>query len=273
MTMPTILRNPMLLITTLCALSGACDAPGDVDDPPEITDVDGLTLKTWENRVEGSFTRGEATIEFVLERDGDLRSAELRASDGSPLLESVVADGQETVTLFGGRAVLSGLAGAPEPDVEGDPAAQGELMAMPEAACIGQLHAALAEAGVDPVLLGAEPTDDEVVPRLYNDGKYWNMAPYESILVGTWGWLTYTHIAVRWDYVPPNLPPGPAYGAGAVPLPWIPTACARFKAGLGGWANICTAINTETIQAYQFWGALLTVQNIDPSVTLKVRTY
>lgn len=144
---------------------------------------------------------------------------------------------------------------------------------MPEATCIRELHVALEEAGVDPVLLGTEPADDEVTPRLFHDGKYWNLGPWESVVVGTWGWITYTHIAVRWDYVAPNLPPGPAYGAGAQPLPGIPTACVRFKAGFGGWANICPTVNSEKIQAYQFWGALLTVQNIDPNVTLKVRTY
>ena len=49
----------------------------------------------------------------------DQRAAVLSASDGSPLLESEARTGHETVTLFGGRAVLSGNP-AGEPHVEGD---------------------------------------------------------------------------------------------------------------------------------------------------------
>jgi hypothetical protein len=241
-------RSSLLLLASLCTLLPGCDVPEDYDTPAvEVTDVDGLTLKILGNRVEGSFTRDEATIDFVIEGGDEIRTAVLTASDGSPLLESVAEAGHETVTVLGGRAVLSGDPRSPEPNIEGDRHAYDELRAMPEATCIRELHAALTEAGVDPVLLGAESVaQEEVNPRLYNDGTWWVLGPKESILVGTWGWLTYTNISVRWDYVPPVYNPVPW----ALPLP----TCVRFQAGFGGWSNICVWANSQTTQAYQFWG-------------------
>lgn len=244
----------LALAAGLCTLPLGCDAP--LDAPlavgPEETGVDGLTLAVGDDRVEGSLVRGDATIDFVIERDGPVRTARLSASDGAPLLESIAEAGEETVTLFGGRAVLTGDP-AGEPHVDGDASALDELKAMPEATPIAELHAALEEAGVDPVLLGAEPADDEVAPRLYNDGTYWNLDYGESVTVGTWGWITYTTIVMR------------HYN-------WLPI-CVQFKAGLGAWADFCGPALVENKRSYQFWGALLTIKNQNPFINVKVRTY
>jgi len=244
---------------TLCAVLSApmfgCDDPQntDQDASEQFAEVDGLTLTMQDDRVAGSFTRGEATIDFVIERDGAVRIAHLSASDGSPLLDSVAEAGRETVTLLGGRATLSGDP-VGEPEVEGDPTALDELRAMPEGLPIAELHLALEEAGVDPVLLGAEMADDEVAQRLYYESGYWNLGYGESLQVGTWGWITYTHIGVRNDHS--------GY------------RCVQFQAGAGGWADQCAWVGEETKRAYQFWGMLLTIKNsYNWGVTMKVRTW
>jgi hypothetical protein len=252
------IRLQTTLFAALTALTVACDEPG-APGPSAIAlaPVEGLTVTAHEDHVEGSFTRGEATIEFLLERDGGTRTAVLSASDGAPLLESIAGSGHETVTLFGGRAVLSGDPSA-EPHVEGDPDAFAELTAMPEARAVAELHAALEEAGVDPVLLGAEPTD-EVTPRLYWDGSHWNLDPGESIFLGTWAWGSYTHIAMRL---------GKTYGTVTELY-----ACLWFRAGAGPWESLCATPGQESIQARQFWGVAVGLFNFTPNVVLRVRTY
>lgn len=240
------------LLTLLSLPHAGCDAPQSVAEAAEVPGVEGLKLQMEDDHIEGSLTRGGATVHFVIERDGQARTAQLSADDGSPLLESVAEAGKETVTLFGGRAVLSGDPSG-EPQVEGDPDALDELREMPEGQPIADLHAALEEAGVDPVLLGAELAEDEVTSRLYNDGVYWNLGFGESVQVGTWGWITYTTIAMR-HYANYNL-------------------CVQFQAGAGGWANLCGPSGVETKKAYQFWGALLVIANNNWNTTVKVRTY
>lgn len=248
----SIWTRAFALSAVLSAPLSGCDEPQDPGASEQLSGVDGLTLKMQDDRVEGSFTRGEATIDFVIERDGAVRTAHLSAGDGTPLLDSVAEAGRETMTLFGGRATLSGDP-AGEPEVEGDPDALDELRAMPEGQTIAELHLALEEAGVDPVLIGAEAAEDEVTPRLFNDGTYWNLWYGEEVTVGTWGWITYTHIALRHD-------------AGGY-------RCVQFKAGAGAWANLCANSGTEVKAAYQFWGVLLTIRNNYNWNYMKVRTY
>lgn len=245
-----------LLPAALCSLTIGCDAPDDGAEPVEITAVDGLALQIREQRVEGTFTRGDATIDFVIERDGAVRTAVLTASDGSPLLESEAEGERETVSVLGGRAVLSGDPRSPEPVVTGDPGAYDELLAMPEATCIRELQVALTEAGVEPALLGAEPAD-EVTPRLWNDGYWWHLGPNEELVVGTWGWLKYTHVSVRWDAVPP---------------PWaILATCLDLYPG-AAYTQICVLPGEQVTRAYQFWGVILKVRNPSGNEIL-VRTY
>lgn len=107
-------------------------------------------------------------------------------------------------------------------------------------------------------LLGAEQPDDAIAPRMYNDGTYWNLCPNESVVVGTWGWLTCTHIGVRVGSTLSGYP--------------ILYACVQFQAGFGAWTPLCS--NTgESLSAYQFWGALLTIKNTSADVVMKVRTF
>lgn len=253
------IRLQTTLFAALTALTVACDEPGAAPEAAvALTPVEGLTVTAHEDHVEGSFTRGDATIDFLLERDGGTRTAVLSASDGAPLLESIAEAGHETVTLFGGRAVLSGDPSA-APHVEGDPDAFAELNAMPEARAIAELHAALEEAGVDPVLLGAEPAADEVTPRLFFDGYYWNLEPGESVTLPTWAWATYTHIAML---------VGKTYGTTTEFH-----ACLWFRAGAGAWEKLCGSLGEESIQARQFYGVSVGIWNLNPNVRLRVRTY
>ena len=254
------IRLQTTLFAALTALTVACDEPGAAGPSAvALAPVEGLTVTAREDHVEGSFTRGDATIEFLLERDGGTRTAVLSASDGAPLLESIAGSGHETVTLFGGRAVLSGDPSA-EPHVEGDPDAFAELTAMPEARAIAELHAALEEAGVDPVLLGAAPAADEVTPRLHFDGSYWNLDPGESVTRPTWAFATYTHVAMR---------VGKTHGAN-VPVVY---ACLWFRAGAGPWEQLCGTTGQDSAQARQFWGVSVGIFNLNPNVRLLVRTY
>ncbi len=259
--MTTSLRLKISLLS-LCALPCGCDDPGaEPSTEPSaditLTPVEGLTVTARQDHVEGSFTRGDATIDFLLERDGDTRTALLTASDGAPLLESIAEPGHETVTLFGGRAVLSGTDPSAEPHVEGDASALAELQALPEGRNIAELHAALEQAGVDPVLLGAEPADDEVSPRLHFDGTWWNLYPNESVNLGTWGWMTYTHIAMKYGGS------GPYY---------ILYDCVSFIAGAGAWDSVCGPQDKLNVQARQFWGVPVTIKNSSSGLKL-VRTY
>ena len=256
---PTMNRMSAVLLALSLALplAGCDEETGSA--LASLQPVEGLTIRAYDGEgIEGSFTVDGATIEFSIEKDGATRSASITDAEGAPLLESSAAAGREVVTLLGGRAVLSGDPSG-EPHVEGDEGAHEELVARPEGACIAGLHDALEQAGVDPVLLGAEAAPDELVSRLHDDGTYWNLSPNESILVGTWGWITYTHIGMR---IGTTLS-GPT-------LLW---GCVRFQAGFGPWENLCGPRGQENLQARQFWGALLTVHNDDPATVMRVRTY
>ena len=99
------IRLQTTLFAALTALIVACDEPGAAGPSAiALAPVEGVTVTAREDHVEGSFARGEATIEFLLERDGGTRTAVLSASNGAPLLESIAGSGHETVTLFRGRA-------------------------------------------------------------------------------------------------------------------------------------------------------------------------
>ena len=177
--------SALLALGILCAPLG-CDAPPDDLD---LNAVDGLQVRSYDpDAIAGTFTVGGATIEFSLERDAATRTALITDDDGEPLLESIAEPGHEVVTLFGGRAVLSGNPGE-APQVDGDETAHDDLVGRPEGRAIAELHAALEQAGVDPSLLGG-PDEAAETPRLHYDGSYWNLWPNESYVVGTWGWLT-----------------------------------------------------------------------------------
>lgn len=252
--LPTIAAAALLAAGILSPSLG-CDAPPDDLD---LHAVDGLEVRSYDSDgVVGTFTVDGATIEFSLERDTGTRTALITDDDGEPLLESIAEPGHEVVTLFGGRAVLSGNPGE-APQVEGDETAHDELVGRPEGRAIAGLHAALEEAGVEPSLLGV-PDEDAETPRLYYDGSYWNLSPNESYVVGTWGWLTYTHIGMRIG----NAVSGP-------PLLW---GCVEFQAGFAPWDYVCGPSGKENLQARQFWGAILTIHNYQTSHVMRVRTY
>lgn len=239
----------VLVLAPLLIGALACDASTPVVDTPSNldVDVDGLTLTRWtSSRVEGEYTQDSATVLFAVERDGTRRTATIRATDGAPLFASALDGGIETVTLFGGRAVLTGTVDELDPELDGDSAAIDELAAMPESACVGRLRGALLEAGVDDDLVGVEPSEDTITPR---DG-WATLGPGESAYFPTWSWWGWTNVSMSL-YLTYSNPPM-VYG------------CVRLTVRNQS-EKLCASWNQAASVARQWAGYTLQVTNIHAS--------
>lgn len=96
--------------------------------------------------VAGTFTLGEAGIDFSFSQEGAKRVAIIRSADGRPLIHSTFEDNIET-TVYLGRVTVRGSIQT-EPSVLGDPATLTELAELPEAQLVEPLRHALEAQGV-----------------------------------------------------------------------------------------------------------------------------
>ena len=96
--------------------------------------------------VAGTFTRGDAGIDFSFAQEGSKRIAIIRSADGRPLIHSTLQDGVET-TVYLGRVTVRGSLQT-EPNLSGDPATLAELAELPEVQLVEPLRHALEAHGV-----------------------------------------------------------------------------------------------------------------------------
>lgn len=138
---------------TCFALASAC-----VGEPQEPSaPVGGLRIfDQHATDVAGTFTRGDAGIDFAFTVDGTKHTATIRSADGRPLIESTFADGVETTTYLG-RVTVRGLLTEAASQVSGDRATLAELAELPEAQLVEPLRQALDQRGVAKDLYAIPP--------------------------------------------------------------------------------------------------------------------
>ena len=120
------------------------------------TQVSGLRVfEQHADDVAGTFTHGDAGIDFSFSIEGQARVAIIRSADGRPLIHSTFENGVET-TVYLGRVTVRGSI-QNEPRVSGDPATLAELAELPEAQLVEPLRRALEEHGVAKDLYAITP--------------------------------------------------------------------------------------------------------------------
>ena len=97
--------------------------------------------------VAGTFTHGDAGLDFTFRVEGAKLIAIIRSADGRPLIHSTLADGIET-TVYLGRVTLRGKPLEERAVVMGDPTTLAELAELPEARLVEPLRDALGRHGV-----------------------------------------------------------------------------------------------------------------------------
>ncbi len=254
----------MWLMVAIAGLSG-CGAGGKDD----------VVIQSSEpNRVSGVFERDGVVLAFDFARNGEQHVGELRDADGRHLVSSVLTPDHETLTVLGGRLVISGAPGSATPEMQGDPKALEQLDQVPELALFGDLKDALEREGVDRglfrvgdaatprVVVGEERaailrdlgvSDEAVVsqasdePALqtrayWGSDRYWHIAPGETISFGTKGFWATTEAVIRnyeWRCATAKLTVGFAFQSVKVP-----------------------GYNVAMVQG-QWWAAILYVTNMN----------
>lgn len=97
--------------------------------------------------VAGTFTRGDAGIDFSFTVDGSKHTATIRSADGRPLIESTFENGSETTTYLG-RVTVRGALSETASHISGDPATLAELADLAEAQLVEPMRQALEQRGV-----------------------------------------------------------------------------------------------------------------------------
>jgi hypothetical protein len=155
--------------------------------------IGGLDIVEHRGILAGSYAEDHtASIGFAFTNNPDIRTAIIRASDGSPLIESSLADGVETTTYLG-RLTIFGAPRDPNPRVVGDRSAMAELAARPESMLVQRMRDALDARGISRDLYaGARP------PR--RAPVVCTLAVGEHVVFATWSWWWTIGIDISsWD--------------------------------------------------------------------------
>ena len=139
------------IASALCLALLGCAA----DEPS--THVSGLRVFEEHARdVAGTFTSGEAGIDFSFSQEGAKRIAIIRSADGRPLIHSTFENNIET-TVYLGRVTVRGPLGT-DPTISGDPETLAEVAELPELQLVEPLRHALEVHGVAKDLYTAAAT-------------------------------------------------------------------------------------------------------------------
>jgi hypothetical protein len=204
----------------------------------------GLTLDVQEaDRVGGTYEAGGVAVAFDFSRGEDRHVLAFRSADGRPLITTTVEGAFQTTDVLGGRLVASGIANAPDPEIEGDRAAMAELNARPEAGLLEGLHEALVAAGIDEDLYQPRPAEPSGVYDY--DGRYFLFYPGD-----TRDWLSAAGPSPTYIYVKN---PWPTAGACAVvtAMPW----------GSGTGEYLAVAPYALQYKTVYWWGGAFAVRN------------
>jgi hypothetical protein len=228
------MKHLALALTLPLLTLGAC-----TDEP-----ADGLDLDTnAADHIAGHFSKDGVTLGFDLSVHGSIHIGEYRGQDGSSLIASTLDDatGVETQTVLGGKLVISGPVGVPDPEIQGDPGLLGELDASHELQLLVPLREALAKAGVAEDLYNPPKPKTPVVSDAYwgSDG-YLHLAPGETGQLGTQPFWWPTEVVMK------N----------------FSSRCATttFYVGLGISTNVVPAYGYKFVTGY-WWGAWLYIKN------------
>jgi hypothetical protein len=111
------------------------------------TQVSGLRVfEQHAGDVAGTFTRGDAGLDFSFSHENGKHIAIIRSADGRPLIHSTLENDVET-TIYLGRVTVRGSLQT-EPNISGDPAMLVELAELPEAQLVEPLRHALEAQGI-----------------------------------------------------------------------------------------------------------------------------